>query len=199
MLLAATPTAGLVDSDESRDVVRVDCAQVPYAFARMVVQIPCRYTACARGSVSAGSTTLLLDSPSAELLQYVFSYSPATMHVHAPAHGCSAFLVYDVVCFDETMPEPAAAGDNRAGTHVAEAQRECREEEEGPTTGTVAGEEGAFSCRIVRPGPGAVVAGSLMTCAELEAACAGKGCLCVCVCMCTCTCVCKILQTLWKD
>jgi hypothetical protein len=81
----------------STEFVEVPSAQAPHAFGRMVVQIPCKYTAGPRGTVSVNTKghtkTYTLDSSPDEGFRYVFSYSPSTMHVHAPRQGCCAFLV----------------------------------------------------------------------------------------------------------
>jgi hypothetical protein len=96
------PTNSDSDSDMS---MLLDYDQVPNGIARMVVQIPCTYSASVQGTVSASlddhsctARTFHLDSGSQESFQYVFSYTQSTTRIHAPHHGCAVFLLFDVVC-----------------------------------------------------------------------------------------------------
>jgi hypothetical protein len=102
-------------SDESRArssrQMAVDYTQLPHAVARMIVQIPCKYTACMQGTVTASCNstspiTCNMDANSEETYQYVYGLSDAAMHLHAPSQGSSVFLVYDIVIYTSSKCEP---------------------------------------------------------------------------------------------
>jgi hypothetical protein len=85
---------------------KVTHAQLPNAFARMIVKIP------SDGMPSAGDTVTATMGPATqrftlgargcycENLEYVFGSSTSTMTIQGPSQGTCAYLIYDVLCTD---------------------------------------------------------------------------------------------------
>jgi hypothetical protein len=132
-----TEATGDASSSSSLLELELDYAQVPHAIGRMVVQLPSRYTAGMEGTVSAcfngDRRSFNLERKSEEVFHYVFGYSQSAMHIHAPAQGCAAFLVFDVVSLTPVRgpalaewhaAAAAEAGQGHEGNHAAEATLE---------------------------------------------------------------------------
>jgi hypothetical protein len=106
------------DTDTDDECMSVDAAQGPDAFARMIVQVPCVYTASRRGTVAVGvdsvTRTYTLDSRSEEGFSYVFCFSACTVRMHTPQRGCSVFLVYDVASVARIHMQARALGSHLA-------------------------------------------------------------------------------------
>jgi hypothetical protein len=99
MLLCCGPTETSGDQRPTESI-NLNYPQPPVAFARMVVQIPCEYTASERGTASArvnsSTKTVKFDTHSDDSFHYFFAYSLSDVRIHAPSRGCGVFLVFDV-------------------------------------------------------------------------------------------------------
>ncbi len=121
MLLCRSPSECKERSSES---VHLNYPQLPNTFARMIVMMPSAYTACAgKGTLTASwgdaSRDFTLDAKCNGQFSYVFGYAHSTMHIHAPAQGSLACLVYDVASAEPVaLPAPS--------TRIFEAQAMIR-------------------------------------------------------------------------
>jgi hypothetical protein len=96
---------------------KVTHAQLPNAFARMIVKIPSagtpRHTVTATMGPATKGFTL---GVSGRHFEYVFGSSESTMTIQGPSHGSCAYLIYDVVCTDTANLRLLT--DRRAAAHA---------------------------------------------------------------------------------
>jgi hypothetical protein len=101
---AKRPTESLGAAERPTESIHVNHAQLPHAFARMVVQVPSEGAVYGDGDVSVSASlngsakSLKQDgSHSDDAFRYMFAYTQSTVHIHAPSRGCGVFLVFDIV------------------------------------------------------------------------------------------------------
>ncbi len=189
------------------------CAQVPNAVARLIVQMPCTYTASEQGAVSVGhghdghsfARRYALDIESEDRIACVFSFSQADLKLHPPMCGTSVFLVHDVAIF-EVSPSTSASTAIADNSGCEMLLHKCLPFWETSSFGYECfavpmldkwhshnqGEGDGFQFDKIRNKYDRMVVNTLMGCPALEVAFAGAACACmrVLVCMCVCVCVC---------
>jgi hypothetical protein len=159
-------------------------ATLPGACARLIVQIPSTYSAdTGNGVVTTRlddmKDTFMAGGNKANTFAYVYAYAQSSIWIHAPAEGCAAFLVCDVVCAGP-IRTPTFARNQRAQKALsASVQRwhdlECYDKLAFPLEQTWESlrESGTFSAANLVHDRDRALVRTLMDCAELDVGFAG--------------------------